>query len=85
MEGRRYSEGGVAPALVFPDRSNAYSDQEKLRIRRRNKWIIPIEPTSTTSIAKDCFVGRKNSKYYQQFMLNYAYHIVKSKVLSGEI
>lgn len=85
MEGRRYSEGGTAPTLKFPDRKNKYTKQEALRKQRREKWLLPTNPTSTTSDARECFVNRKNSNKFQQFMLNYSYHIVKAVVLSGEI
>ncbi|CAL9955884.1 hypothetical protein VPHD148_0010 [Vibrio phage D148] len=87
MEGRRYPEGGTAPVLQFPDRQNSYTEQEALRKKRRTKWIVPVPDSSLspTSDAKACFVYRENSKIFQQFALNYAYNIVTTMVLSGEV
>ncbi len=87
MEGRRYSEGGTAPILNFPDRNNVYTYQEAMRKKRRTKWLQPVPSSalSGTSDAKACFVNRKFSQKFQQFMLNYAYTICTSKVLSGEV
>lgn len=87
MKDRRYPEGGVAPKLVFPDRSSGYSDREAFRKKRRTKWLVPIgdDYLSPTSDARACFVDRNNSKIFQQFALNYAYNIVKTVVLSGEV
>ena len=88
MEDRRYSEGAlVVPDLVFPDRKNSYTEQEALRKKRRTKWLIPVpeDRLSSTSDGKACFVNRKNSKKFQQFALNYAYSIVTTIILSGEV
>lgn len=59
-----------------------------LRRLRRNNYIniVDIEKKmSSTSDARECYVNRRNSKKFQQFMFNYAYTIVKSDILSGEI
>ena len=87
LRSRRYPEGGKPVALVYPERPTAVSPQDRMRINRRNMWIVPVPDSSLsdTSNARDCFVLRKNSKKFQQFALNYAYNIMKTKVLSGEI
>ena len=87
MEGRRYPEGGTAPVLVFPDRSTGYAEQEAFRKKRRTKWLVPVKDSvlSSTSDPKACFIDRENSKIFQQFALNYAYNIVTTMVLSGEV
>lgn len=88
MEDRRYSEGAlVVPDLVFPDRKGSYTEKEALRKKRRTKWLIPVseDRLSPTSDGKACFVNRKNSKKFQQFALNYAYSIVTTIILSGEV
>lgn len=88
MEGRRYSESAlVVPDLVFPERNGKYSEQEALRKKRRTKWLVPVDDSqlSATSDGRACFVNRENSKIFQQFALNYAYNIVTTQVLSGEV
>lgn len=88
MEDRRYPEGaGTIPALNIPGR-NSMTDSEKIAYKRRNYLIIPTAVSgnlSGTSDAKKCFVERRFSEKFQQFMLNYSYTLVTSKVLSGEI
>ena len=80
----RYSEGGTAPSLSFP--SEPTTSTYKIRKGRRTTYIIPNSvSTSGTSNAKSCFVNREFSEKLQQFMLSYAYTLVTSKVLSGEV
>jgi hypothetical protein len=87
MEGRRYPEGGSPPSLSFPTNSNK-SSSDLINEKRRNYFIVPnsvsgqLAPNST---ARNCFINRQYSKSFQQFMLNYAYTVVTSKVLSGEV
>ncbi len=84
MQGRRYSEGGEIPSLSFPARTDTVTEQ--LRTKRRTTYLVPKKAkTSGTSTASDCFVKREFSEKLQQFMLSYAYTLVTTKVLSGEV
>lgn len=68
--------------------STAPSAVEDLRKQRRNRLATPepvIGMMSKTSGANKCFVHRNNSRAAQAFLLNYAYIISSSRVLSGEI
>lgn len=86
MEGRRYSEGGEIPVLSYPDRSPGYTATEAMQRKRREKMLIPkgVE-YSRYDGARLCFVSRHNSRRLQEFLLNYAYTVVTSKALSGEV
>jgi hypothetical protein len=80
----RYSEGGKATALSFPPEPT--TSTYKIRKGRRTTYIVPKGlPISISSDARECFVEREFSQKLQHFLLNYAYTIVTSKVLSGEI
>ena len=84
MKDRRYSEGGSIPTLSFPQKTDTAT--EALRTKRRTVYIVPNKAkTSSTSNAKKCFVDREFSLKLQQFMLNYSYTLVTTKVLSGEV
>lgn len=84
MKNRRYPEGGDIPSLSFPP--IVETTTEEIRRGRRTKYLVPAKAgISSTSEAKACFVERQFSKKLQQFMLNYAYTLVTTKVLSGEV
>ena len=86
MERYRYSEGGSATTLTFPEHVD--SSTANLQRNRRTLYIFPNASkavTSGTSQASECFVKRQFSEKLQQFMLSYAYSLVVSKVLSGEV
>lgn len=64
------------------------SAANKIRQFRRNHYVVIQEVAkkmSDTSMAKDCFVKRKNSRKFQDFMFNYAYIMTRSTTLSGEL
>lgn len=86
MKGRRYSEGTKIPELKFPKHSDTVI--ENLRRERRTMYSVPKDAASkasSTSEARDCFVGRAFSRRLQNFMISYSYTLVTTKVLSGEI
>lgn len=88
MENRRYTEGGsIPPRIQYPISGGTATEQDALRINRRTQWIQPVPDSalSGTDDARACFVERKNSQSLQRFMLNYAYSIVTTRVLSGEV
>lgn len=87
MEGRRYPEGGSPPSLSFSTDSKK-SPSDLINEKRRNYFIVPNSVSgqlAPNSSARDCFIKRQYSRSFQEFMLNYAYTVVTSKVLSGEV
>lgn len=88
MQGKRYPEGGDSiPSLSFTTSSDSNpSVVDKLRTKRRTTYIVPRKANrSNTSQAVDCFVKREFSQKLQNAMLNYAYTLVTTEVLSGEL
>lgn len=88
MQDRRYPEGGDSvPSLSFTTSSDSKpSVVEKLRTKRRTTYIVPNKAKrSSTSSASECFVKREFSQKLQNAMLNYAYTLVTTQVLSGEL
>lgn len=86
MLNRRYPEGEEIPTLSFPENTELPTD--KIRTTRRNQYLVPDNASdlmNTSSDARSCFVERAFSMKLQQFMINYSYTLVTSKVLSGEV
>jgi hypothetical protein len=74
------------PTLDLSDRE--LSRPEKIADIRRNKLFIPTsvkELLSDNSSARECFVLRKNSRKMQELMISYAYTIMTTKVMRGDV
>ena len=86
MLNRRYAEDGDIPTLTYS--TDDLTQADIIKNGRRAQYIVlstDKAPTSSTSEAVDCFVYRGYSKTLQQALINYAYTLVTSVAMSGEV
>ncbi len=74
--------------IVRPDENLLETD--KMNVVRRFHNMIPTNlisdgRLSTTSVAKDCFVYRRNSRKMQELLVDYAYNVVRAFNLTQEV